>query len=302
MNKINFTLILLWSVICPSISIAQDLNYFKFNSVDEMYSYFNYNANNLVISGHRGTFEHGLPENSIVAMEEVLKYTKAIFEVDPRLSKDSVAVMIHDNTLDRTTTGKGKVIDYMWEELQKLKLKDAKGNVTQYTIPTLDEMIIWAKGKTILNLDKKDLPLEKTAEIIRKHDAYAWVWVTVHDVGQAKFYLDKNPKQYLSMHIRSLGALEDFKNSGLPYDRMIVYVGAELTPENLAIIEFMKRKGVMCMVSTASTYDKLPIKEDRAEKYRSMFIGGATVLESDFPIEVSRSISIVKSSKKEKQL
>ena len=302
MNKTSIPLQLFIAIIFPYISIVQNSNYFKFNSVDEMYSYFNYNSNNLIISGHRGTIDQDLPENSIVAMQEVLKHTKAIFEVDPRLSKDSVAVMVHDHILDRTTTGKGKVIDYTWEDLQKLKLKDAKGNVTPYTIPTLEEMIIWAKGKTILNLDKKDLPLEKTAEIIRKHDAYAWVWVTVHDVAQAKFYLDRNPKQYLSMHIRSQQALEAFKNSGLPYDRMIVYVGADLTDENLAIIEFMRSKGVMCMVSTASTYDKLPNKEDRAEKYRSMFVGGARVLESDFPIEVSQSISIVKGAKKEKQL
>lgn len=182
---------------------AQALHTLDFKNPEEMYAYFTFTTDKKIIAGHRGTIENGMPENSIAAMEEVLRWTPAIFEVDPRLTKDGVAVMVHDATLERTTTGMGKVSDYTWKELQQLRLKDHAGNATSYRINTLDEMITWAKGKTILNLDKKDMPLEMTAEIIRKHNAYAWVWVTVHTVEQAKFYLDKNPKQYMSMHIRS---------------------------------------------------------------------------------------------------
>ena len=198
--------------------------------------------------------------------------------------------MVHDATLERTTTGKGKVIDYTWKELQKLNLKDHKGNPTKYKINTLDEMIKWAKGKTILNLDKKDLPLEVTAEIIRKHNAYAWVWVTVHNVEQARFYLSKNPKQYLSMHIRTKAELDAFKSSGLTYDRMIVYIGPEIKEANQEMYSFFKEKGVLCMISSAPTYDKLKTEGERAEKYRAIFADGATVLESDLPIEVSKAI------------
>lgn len=269
---------------------AQKLHVLHFKNAADMYAYFTYSAGKKIISGHRGTIENGMPENSIVAMQEVLKYTPAIFEIDPRLTKDGIPVMVHDATLDRTTTGTGKVSDYTWKELKKLRLKDHKGNPTAYRINTLEEMIKWAKGKTILNLDKKDLPLEMTAEIIRKHDAYAWVWVTVHTVEQAKFYLDKNPKQYMSMHIKDQKALETFKNSGLPYNRMIVYIGSEIRSSNQELYRFFKEKGVLCMISAAPTYDKLNSKAERAAKYREVFADGATVLESDLPIEVSKAI------------
>jgi len=269
---------------------AQHLHKLDFKNVEEMYDYFKYESGKKVISGHRGTIEDQMPENSIPSMEAVLKQTPAIFEIDPRLTKDGVPVMVHDPNLDRTTTGTGKVIDFTWKELQKLNLKDHKGNPTKYKINTLDEMIKWAKGKTILNLDKKDLPLEMTAEIIRKHNAYAWVWVTVHNVEQAKFYLDKNPKQYLSMHIRTKEELEAFKESGLPYNRMIVYIGPEIKASNQEMYSFFKEKGVLCMISSAPTYDKLSTVEERAEKYRAVFADGATVLESDLPIEVSKAI------------
>ncbi|MBD1434747.1 glycerophosphodiester phosphodiesterase family protein [Sphingobacterium sp. DN00404] len=270
---------------------AQKLHKLNFNNMEEMYAYFEYAPDKKIISGHRGTIEKGLPENSIVAMKAVLKHTPAIFEIDPRLSKDGLAVMVHDATLDRTTTGTGKVSDYTWKELKKLRLKDHQGNPTKYRINTLDEMIKWAKGKTVLNLDKKDLPLEVTAEIIRKHNAYKWVWVTVHNVEQARFYLDKNPNQYLSMHIKDEKSLEEFKASGLPYDRMIVYIGPEIKEANQVMYDFFKSKGVMCMISSAPTYYKLPTKEERAEKYRAIFVDGAAVLESDLPIEVSEAIN-----------
>lgn len=269
---------------------AQELHTMDFKHVEDMYAYFTYRTDKKIISGHRGTIENGMPENSIAAMDEVLRHTPAIFEIDPRLTKDGVAVMVHDATLDRTTTGTGKVADYTWKELKRLYLKDHYGNPTKYRINTLDEMIKWAKGKTILNLDKKDLPLEKTAEIIRKHNAYAWVWVTVHNVEQARFYLEKNPNQYMSMHIKDQQALEAFKNSGLPYNRMIVYIGPDIKQANQGMYDFFREKGVLCMISTAPTYDKLKKREERAEKYKAVFADGASVLESDLPIEVSKAL------------
>lgn len=269
---------------------AQKLHSLNFKTVEEMYAYFQYAPEKKIISGHRGTIEQHLPENSIPAMKEVLKHSPAIFEIDPRLSKDSIPVMVHDATLERTTTGKGKVIDYTWKELKKLRLKDKQGQETNYRINTLDEMIKWAKGKTILNLDKKDLPMEMTAAIIRKHNAYAWVWVTVHNVEQARFYLAQNPQQYLSMHIKTQEDLTKFMESGLPYNRMIVYIGPEIKAANQAMYQFFHEKGVMCMISSAPTYDKLPTKEARAEKFRAVFADGASILESDLPIEVSQAI------------
>src|SRR5690606_31874643 len=102
-------------------SYGQDLHPSDFRAEEQMYSYFKYAPGKKIISGHRGTMENGLPENPIPAMEAVLRNTTAIFEVDPRLTKDSVIVMLHDETLDRTTNGTGKVSDYTWAELKKLR-------------------------------------------------------------------------------------------------------------------------------------------------------------------------------------
>lgn len=290
LKTISVFLLLFFSGLSYANVLAQSNHGLKFESVEAMRAYFRYVKGKKIISGHRGTIEDGLPENSIAAFEAVLRKTPAIFEIDPRYTKDSVAVLLHDANLERVTNGTGKVSDYTWAELRKLRLKDHAGNITDYPINTLDEVIEWAKGKTILNLDKKDLPLSATAAILRKYNAYCWVWVTVHNVEQAAYYLAQNPDQYMSMHIKDQSALAEFKASGLPYDRMIVYIGPDLRESNLEMYRFFNEKGVMCMISSAPTYDKLTKKEERKEKYRAIFAQGASILESDLPMEVADAI------------
>lgn len=280
----------LFAVLTLQQAAAQQLHKLSFKTTAAMHEYFSYTAGKKIISGHRGTMEAGLPENSIAAFEAVLRKTPAIFEIDPRYTKDSVAVLIHDDNLDRTTTGSGKVADYTWAELQKLKLKDHAGQITKYKINSLAEVIQWAKGKTILNLDKKDIPIEKTAALLKQLNAYAWVWVTVHNVEQAQYYLSAHSDQYMSMHIKNKEALEKFKQSGLPYNRMIVYIGSEIKDSNKDMYSFLNQKGVMCMISAAPTYDKLKSKEERADKYRAVYAEGASILESDLPMEVAEAI------------
>ena len=74
---------------------------------------------------------------SLWDLPQRLSFAEAFFEIDPRLTKDSVIVLMHDETIDRTTTGKGKVSDYTYAELQQFNLVDRDGKVTDFKIPTL---------------------------------------------------------------------------------------------------------------------------------------------------------------------
>ncbi|MFB2119502.1 glycerophosphodiester phosphodiesterase family protein [Parapedobacter sp. 2B3] len=268
-----------------------DIHRLDFKTPAELHQFFSYKAGSTIVSGHRGTVENGLSENSIEGMEAVLRHVPAFFEIDPRLTKDSVVVLMHDATLERTTNGKGKLADYTWAELQQLRLKDREGNVTPYRIPTLDEVIEWARGKTVLNLDQKDLPIALSADIIRKHNAYSFVMVTVHSPEQARFYVDQNSDQMLSAHIKTPEVFEAYRAANIPFNRMIAYIGPDVKPENQEMYKLLHAEGVMCMVSAAPTYDKLPNRAERADAYRAVFADGASILESDLPIEVGNALN-----------
>lgn len=290
--RLRLSLFITVACVITACSPTRHLQVLSPESPAALHRFFAYQPDRIVISGHRGTIELGLPENSIAAMHAVLQQTPAFFEIDPRLTKDSVVVLVHDTTLDRTTDGTGKVADYTWAELQQLRLKDRDGNLTAHRIPTLSEAIKWAKGKTVLNLDRKDVPLETTAALIREHDAYAWVMVTVHSPEQARFYLDQSPDQMLSAHIRSVEQFEAYRDAAIPFNRMIAYIGPEVKDENEELYRLLHAQGAMCMISAASTYDKLPTAAERAAAYQAIRADGATILESDFPIEVSEALRV----------
>jgi len=262
----------------------------KIRDIDELQTFFKYKEQHQpIISGHRGGMVKGFPENSIAAFENTLKYTPAFFEIDPRLTKDSVVVLMHDATLDRTTNGTGKVADYTYAELQKLRLKDNEGNVTPYKIPTLNEVIQWSIGKTVLNLDRKDVPLDLQEKILREHSNKV-IMITVHDAKHAKFYYDQNPNRMFSAFVKTKEALLEYEAEGIPWERMIAYIGSVNKPENKELIDLLHARGVKCMISAAPTYDKLKSKEERAENYRDIFTKGADILESDLPIQVAEAL------------
>lgn len=291
MTKWKCTFYLLMFLVSAAAQ-AQKGHTLKFADEKALQAYFKYDGKKApIISGHRGTHIKSYPENSIEAMDYVLKHTPAFFEVDPRLTKDSVIVLLHDATLERTTTGKGKLADYTWEEVKKLPLKDIEGNVTQYRIPTLAEAIEWARGKTILNLDKKDVPLQIIADIIKKHNAGSFVMVTVHNAKQAQFYYNDDPLRMLSAHVKTEKSFREYDASGVPWRNMIAYIGSENKAENQPLIRELHGRGVMCMISAAPKYDKLKTAKERAAAYRETFELGADILESDLPVEVAKALN-----------
>jgi glycerophosphoryl diester phosphodiesterase len=96
------------------------------------------------------------PENSLLAFRNAIALGADFIEFDVHLSKDGEAVVIHDPTLHRTTSGAGPVMDRTVAELKALRLKDRAGAVTEETVPTLDEVsAVAAKGLRRMLLEIK---------------------------------------------------------------------------------------------------------------------------------------------------
>jgi len=92
-----------------------------------------------LIAAHRGGAQLW-PENSLLAFRSAIGLGADYVEFDVHLSRDGEVVVIHDPTLDRTTTGTGPVRERTLAELKTLRLKDRGGAVTGEAIPTLDEV------------------------------------------------------------------------------------------------------------------------------------------------------------------
>lgn len=287
MKKIFCILFLSFCIVGIYAQDTNNKNYLKFSGGKDLYQYFAYkNDGTILVSGHRGGLAKMYPENSIEGLQNVLNHMPAIFEIDPRLTKDSVIVLMHDATLDRTTNAKGRLADYTWDELKDVRLKDHEGNITPYKIPRLEDVIVWSKGKTVINLDKKDVPLNMIADLIKKHEAQDHVMLTVHTGAQARFYYDRFPHIMFSVFARTDKEYEDMSISGVPWQNMIAYVGPTIDKKNEYIVKKLRANGVRCMVSYAPTLDKLDTVEKRKEAYKEEIKTKPDIIESDIPVEI----------------
>lgn len=119
------------------------------------------------VVAHRGDWRNA-PENSLQSILNCIEAGVNMVEIDIKKSKDNVLILLHDNTLDRTTTGKGKPSDYTLSELKKMRLKNGIGIPTEHTIPTLEEALLVSKGKIWVNIDKGYDYFEEVSEILKK--------------------------------------------------------------------------------------------------------------------------------------
>lgn len=109
----------------------------------------------MLIFGHRG-FSGRYPENTMLAFRKAEETGCYGIELDVQLTKDGQIVIIHDETVDRTTDGKGFVKDYTLEELKKLNASVLFPKVERQTIPTLEEYLGFMKeNKLVTNIELK---------------------------------------------------------------------------------------------------------------------------------------------------
>ena len=120
---------------------------------------------------HRGL--HGeFPENSIAAIQSLLQKGIHGVEIDLRTTKDGHIVLIHDERLERTTTGKGMVRETRWEDIRKLNLKRTDGSPTPHGVPDFRAALLAVKKHPYfeLSLDLKDVNPVDAADLVLAHD------------------------------------------------------------------------------------------------------------------------------------
>jgi glycerophosphoryl diester phosphodiesterase len=279
-----------------SFKAANKLYTFKLRNANDVKEFFKYTPDAVpLISSHRGGARKGYPENCIATFENTLSHTHSLLEMDPHYTKDSDIVVMHDPTLNRTSNGTGKIADHTMAEIKSYKLKDVDGNLTNYQIPTLDEVLEWAKGKTILVMDMKDLSMEARVKKIQQHKAYASTIIMAYTIADAQkcYKLDKNI--VMEVMLNSVEKVKEFDNSGVPWQNVVVFVSQKPVTDPTVFNEIHKR-GAMCMEGVAFSYDAAYTKgeiksiEELNNDYKGIIAAGADIIEANLGIEVGNAI------------
>ena len=118
-----------------------------------LYEINNPESDYIVVASHRGDWRN-YPENSIPAIESVIRMGVDIMELDVKMTKDSVLILMHDKTIDRMTNGKGRVCDITYDSLMTFNMRRAHNIVTDtLKVPTLREALLCCKDRILVNVD-----------------------------------------------------------------------------------------------------------------------------------------------------
>ena len=110
----------------------------------------------IIAVGHRGVRDlTGVPENTLAAHNEAFRRGARGVEFDIQQLESGEFVLFHDVTLNRKSTGKGKLVNKSASDLRDIKLKH-KGQVTDFKIPTLESALANVGGRYMVDLDYKD--------------------------------------------------------------------------------------------------------------------------------------------------
>lgn len=270
------SLLALFLLVASACTQAQ--NHIQFKSVKDLQAFLTWKPNQYpLISAHRGGPMDGFPENSMEAFKNSIRYDAMVIEFDVSMSKDSVLVLMHDDKLERTTNGTGLLKDYSFAELQKLKLRDNQGNVTTYTIPTLDEVLAWAKGKVILTVDvKHGVPFEKVVKAIERNKAESCAVVITYNADQASLVHKLNPELMLSVSASKVEDVVRLNNAGVPNSRMVAFVGTS-SPQ-ASFYAYLQKNKIVSILGTMGNLDKSAEASSGTELYAELIKSGANIL------------------------
>ena len=123
----------------------------------------------VIVTGHRGCGTKGIgtlePENTVQSIVRAIGLGADQIEIDAQLTADHHVVVIHDETVDRTTDGSGRVAHYTLESIRNLDAGLGE------RIPTLEEVIDVARGKVVLQIELKGRDVQdEVVRIVKKRD------------------------------------------------------------------------------------------------------------------------------------
>ncbi len=289
MKQFLLTLLLIGFLGCKDSKLPQELAITSDSSLLEMFKISNGTYPN--ISVHRGG--KGLvhyPENCLETLKYVNDNISAIYEIDVAQTKDGQLILMHDNSIDRTTNGTGLVKNLSYNELKNLNLVDDYNNVTSFKIPLLSEVLKWCKAnKVIVTIDiKRSVSQEAVINAIRKAKAEGVCIIITYDVKQAKTAYKLAPELLLSVSARNDVEFDRLLAAKIPIKNMLAFTGTRLSDASL--FKRLHAENIVCMLGTLGNLDKQA--EARGDElYKQWKTLGVDVFATDRPFEAFEAIN-----------
>jgi glycerophosphoryl diester phosphodiesterase len=232
------------------------------------------------VSAHRGGPAPGFAENAIPTFENTLRVAPGAFlEVDVSQTADGVLVLMHDDRAERTTTGAGAIADLSVAELQAFQLEDERGQRIDARAPTLREVLEWADGRAVLELDiKRGVAYEDVVREVGAANAMGRVVFVTYSIDGAARLARLAPQAVMYTSISAARELDVMERRGVDLSRIVAWVGTNAPPASL--VDSLAARGVETRfgmfgegrnyVGAARAHAQIVAVDDAAEAVRDL--------------------------------
>lgn len=255
------------------------------NRVDELRKILLDADGRVMVASHRAVHNR-YPENSLAAIQEAIDLGIDIIEIDVKITKDSVPILMHDRTIDRTTTGKGDPETLTFEEIQQFFLVE-NGKPTKHKIPTLEEALNLAHGKILVDLDMKTDWLENVIKVVHKTNATKEVFFFDSDYEVLK-RLQAADKNFMLMP--RTHSLEEVDSAIALFSPEIIHIDYSFYTKEVA--DRISKAGARIWINALGQPDRALREGHITPTLNSLTLYGADVIQTDEPALIQKSIPI----------
>jgi glycerophosphoryl diester phosphodiesterase len=245
--------------------------------VDDIRKHFlDANSNVVLVAAHRAAHLED-PENSIPAIQKAIELGVDIVELDVKVSRDGVPVLMHDGTIDRTTTGSGKPSDYTYEELKQFRLIHDEETTDQH-IPTFDEALKLIKGKIMVDIDLKTDQLDPIIEVIRRNGCENHVFFFDSDYEALDYIKEVDPDFYLMPRAYSF----DMADSAIvQFTPEVIHIDFKFYTAE--VVELIKSNNARVWINALGLPDTAFGTENEDKAMDKILKNGANIIQTDQP-------------------
>lgn len=230
----------------------------------------------VMVASHRAA-HLDFPENSIPAIQEAIKIGVDIVELDVKVTKDGVPILMHDGTINRTTTGTGKPSDFTFEELRQFRLIH-KGETTDEVIPTFEEALMLVKNKVLVDIDIKTDQLDPIIDVIKKLECEDQVFWFDNDYEALEYV--RNAHQDFMLMPRAY-SIEMADSAIVRFQPEAVHIDFSFYTEDVTTL--IKSNNARIWINALGAYDPAFGTDREDEALEKILRYGANIIQTDQP-------------------
>lgn len=248
-----------------------------------------------VVAAHRGQPDQSAAENAMSSFTASYRAGVPFLEIDVATTSDGALVLMHDDTLDRTTTGHGAVSEHALGEIQALRIRRPDGVTLDELIPRLADVLEWGRSAGArFELDvKRATRFRDVVDAVHATRMQDRVLIVTYTLADAKTVHSLDPHLMISATLDNAEEIAAARRDIDPH-RLLGWTGTSNPSSHPFAL--LRAAGIEPIFGTlgrpGERLDDRYLADDNPSEYRDLVAAGVVMIASDAAVVAQRAIGM----------